>query len=506
MHPDRIDKGESQSHLVSPVGQDEVIVQMGPDHRREPPRRPRHPSHKVREATIAPRGVAQSHNKSTSVQDKALIWKKRDVFFIQHGALTSVIRNKCLDSGAARWQNGRLKMFSCQNKVGPNQRFTLDGKLLTQRARGHRQKLCVVASNTVENGTRLAAAETCRPKDPEQWWAFERVPSLRKQYGYVQSGGSHGGCLTKPPVGRQTDAHAPVVVQPCSGWCNQTWSFGDPVSLQRRNQWKPRSNGGRGAGRILCWILTFPAASDTKASAVNRTWGRKCDHLLFMTTEHVADLDTVKLELWGPEGRSMLWTKSKMSWLYIYEHFRDKAEWFVKADDDTYLAMDNLHRFLGKHDTEVPAHFGRLFVAGNNRYYSGGSGIVLSRGALRVLGGNLSTSDDGQWAGSFHGTGPEDLLTSKTLKTFGISADECVDDDGRQLFMPMGIDHEYFAPIRDEKNWFYRYSKTAIAGPGCCSENWAAIHYVKTNEMYGIDQVEDMQCGMSTSEWPHLVL
>ena len=45
--------------------------------------------------------------------------------------------------------------------------------------------------------------------------------------------------------------------------------------------------------------------------------------------------DQVLLDLWGPEGRDKLWTKSKLSWMHIYEHYRDKAEWFVKADDDT---------------------------------------------------------------------------------------------------------------------------------------------------------------------------
>ena len=59
---------------------------------------------------------------------------------------------------------------------------------------------------------------------------------------------------------------------------------------------------------------------DTRAAGVNNTWGRRCNILLYMTTEHVADLNTVNLKLWGPEGRNMLWTKSKMAWLHVYNN------------------------------------------------------------------------------------------------------------------------------------------------------------------------------------------
>jgi len=115
-----------------------------------------------------------------------------------------------------------------------------------------------------------------------------------------------------------------------------------------------------------------------------------------------------------------------------------------------------------------------------------------------------NSAEHEDWAGEPQGTGPEDLLTSKSLKPLGIGVQESMDNHGRQLFMPMGLDHEYFAPERDEKNWFYKYSKSAKAGPECCSEKWIASHYTKSPQMYALDVLKDVKRIMPIKEWPHL--
>ena len=38
--------------------------------------------------------------------------------------------------------------------------------------------------------------------------------------------------------------------------------------------------------------------------------------------------------------------------------FSDDADWFLKADDDTYIIMENLKAFLSEHDTSEPLQFG----------------------------------------------------------------------------------------------------------------------------------------------------
>ena len=79
------------------------------------------------------------------------------------------------------------------------------------------------------------------------------------------------------------------------------------------------------AGRVLCWILTYPKTHENRAVAVNRTWGPRCDTFLIMTSEDFPTMPVVTLDLGGPEGREMIWTKTKLAWMHVYEHYRDKV-------------------------------------------------------------------------------------------------------------------------------------------------------------------------------------
>eukprot|EP00041_Stephanoeca_diplocostata_P020239 m.450553 g.450553 ORF g.450553 m.450553 type:complete len:580 (+) comp21513_c0_seq1:170-1909(+) len=167
-----------------------------------------------------------------------------------------------------------------------------------------------------------------------------------------------------------------------------THHMGKKRRRRRTTTADPTSTHSR-AGKILCWVLTYPDAHDTKAVAVNRTWGARCDFLLFVTSETPRNgLPSVVVDLHGPEARDKIWNKTKNAWKYVFEHYHDKADWFVKADDDTYINMDNLRQFLLPKNASQPTYYGRPFKhAGHlsHSYYSGGSGIVFSRATLRQL-------------------------------------------------------------------------------------------------------------------------
>lgn len=84
--------------------------------------------------------------------------------------------------------------------------------------------------------------------------------------------------------------------------------------------------------RLLCWVMTQPENHESKAIYIKRTWGKRCNKLLFMSSTKDMNLDTVALPV--SEGRDNLWDKTKKAFEYVYRNHFDDYDWFMKADDD----------------------------------------------------------------------------------------------------------------------------------------------------------------------------
>ena len=87
------------------------------------------------------------------------------------------------------------------------------------------------------------------------------------------------------------------------------------------------------------------------------------------------------------EGRKYLTIKTLRPFRYVYKHYFNDFDWFLKTDDDAYVIMENLRYFLSAQDTNKPIYFGHKFKTYiKSGWFSGGPGIVLSKEALRRFG------------------------------------------------------------------------------------------------------------------------
>ncbi|XP_037027760.1 glycoprotein-N-acetylgalactosamine 3-beta-galactosyltransferase 1-like isoform X2 [Bradysia coprophila] len=243
--------------------------------------------------------------------------------------------------------------------------------------------------------------------------------------------------------------------------------------------------------RVLCWIMTTAENHKSKALHVKNTWGRRCNKLLFMSNVEDSDLDSIGLNI--TDDHDHLWGKTKLSFEYIYKQHLYDYDWFLKADDDTYVIVENLRYLLHQYSTEDPIYFGSQFQVVlpsyhfHQIYMSGGAGYVLSREAVRRLveraipNGNICLGGD---------LGPEDVVLGYCLSHVNVSAVDTRDSTGRERFFPFEPTAHLVPSPNDNASdyWYIKYSVHEIKdGLKCCSNNAVSFHYVKPSDMYVLD-------------------
>lgn len=231
--------------------------------------------------------------------------------------------------------------------------------------------------------------------------------------------------------------------------------------------------------RVLCWVMTSPSNHRSKALHVMATWGKRCNKLLFSTESFNASEGLPVLLINTTEGREHLTAKTMQSFDHLYRNHLHEYDWFMKADDDTYVILENLRYFLSSKDPTKPVYFGHHFHKYVHQgYFSGGGGYVMSRAGLKQFGERKS-----EVCKSDHGA--EDVEIGKCMELVGVVAGDSRDALGRSRF-------HCFTPMMHISggypDWYYIYDTYGgRKGIASISDYAITFHYVDAELMYVFD-------------------
>ena len=223
------------------------------------------------------------------------------------------------------------------------------------------------------------------------------------------------------------------------------------------------------ATTIFCIILTHPNNFFTKASAINQTWAPNCNNYRFISTIPTFYLEkshhsnkslngregsSSSLEIshpmpilqprgfnTTPDEYSELSDKVFAAFVAVFELYPD-YDWYLKADDDTFVLVDNLRTFLTHQSPNESVTCGMnaydsVFRTGMFR--SGGAGYVLSRPALSLFSQRLFHDPQ-----SCSRCGVEDVDMALCLKKLNVKVLNSVDSMGLERFHSDSIDKVLF--------------------------------------------------------------
>lgn len=154
---------------------------------------------------------------------------------------------------------------------------------------------------------------------------------------------------------------------------------------------------------VFVGVMTAKSFIEGRARAVYDTWGKEVPgRIAFFSSEGSYSEELPVVGLKNVDDRYPPQKKSFMMLYYMYEHYIDRFEWFIRADDDVYIEPDKLERFLRSIDSSKPQfigqagkgnseEFGLLSLEFDENFCMGGPGVILSSETLRRVAPHIPT-------------------------------------------------------------------------------------------------------------------
>uniref|UniRef100_A0A4W5NC73 N-acetylgalactosaminyl-proteoglycan 3-beta-glucuronosyltransferase n=1 Tax=Hucho hucho TaxID=62062 RepID=A0A4W5NC73_9TELE len=205
---------------------------------------------------------------------------------------------------------------------------------------------------------------------------------------------------------------------------------------EEESVYKTGNGSGDGGGPIskprhflYVGVMTAKKYLDSRAVAAHRTWTSsipgKVDFFSSEGSETVPlPIPVPVVSLTGVDDSYPPQKKSFMMLKYMHDHYLDKYEWFMRADDDVYIRGEKLESFLRSLNSSQPLYLGqtglgtaeelgKLALEPGENFCMGGPGMIFSREVLRRMVPHIGTCLREMY------TTHEDVEVGRCVRRFG---------------------------------------------------------------------------------------
>lgn len=249
---------------------------------------------------------------------------------------------------------------------------------------------------------------------------------------------------------------------------------------------------------VVVMVLTTEKSILDRGKAVWETWGKDNTNFLFTLgcssikeikalkekNQNIPDaLKPFKKTLNMPihcldivESYNQMGQKVFMVLQDTYDIYKNKANWYLLVDDDTFVFSENLVLFTKSQNSSEKSIYGFKWK-GMYDYIGGGAGMLFSGEAMKVLVDKIRKRECDQYL-----EGYGDISIGNCAYQLGIQPIYPLDNEGKPYFHPHTTKEHYKGPL--PVPLYTSGSHNGKIGKDCCSNNSVTFHYVQPAEMY----------------------